>query len=272
MPTYLPAGTVLPCNLPREDVRDAFICFLPGVKSPWELPQGATVGSASLRRTSQLSAKRPDLKIVNFRGNIQSRVRKLKEGVVDCTLLAMAGLNRMEMTEHVNATLSVDEMLPAVAQGAIGIACRTGDAKALEFLAALNHMETHIAVNAEREFLRALDGSCRTPIAALAQKTAAGRMAFRGLVASPDGKRVEETAGECGWSDAEGLALARKLGDELKAKLGAGGGSEPGGKGVGGVGSTGAARLGERAELTPRCCASAGDKFFNGLLENGGGW
>ena len=116
VPTYLPEGTILPCNLPREDVRDAFICFLPGVKSPWDLPQGATVGSASLRRTSQLVARRPDLQIVNFRGNIQSRVRKLQENVVDCTLLAMAGLNRMEMTQHVNATLSIEDMLPAVAQ------------------------------------------------------------------------------------------------------------------------------------------------------------
>lgn len=234
VPTYLPDGTVLPCNLPREDTRDAFICFLPGVNTPWDLPQGASVGSASLRRSSQLVARRPDLKIVNFRGNVQSRVRKLQEGVVDCTLLAIAGLNRMEMQHHAKAVLSFDDMLPAIAQGAIGIACRTGDANALELLAALNHEETHIAVNTERSFLAALDGSCRTPIAGLCTKGPDGRLAFRGLVASPDGKTVKTTSGEGEWSNAAGVALARKLGEELKATL--------------------------------------GDKFFDNLLEKGGGW
>lgn len=128
-----------PPTLPlRQDTRDAFICFLPGVETPWQLPQGASVGSASLRRTSQLVARRPDLRIENFRGNVQSRVRKLQEGVVDCTLLAIAGLNRMDMAHHARCVLSVDDMLPAIAQGAIGIACRTGDERALALLAALN--------------------------------------------------------------------------------------------------------------------------------------
>jgi hydroxymethylbilane synthase len=234
VPTYLPEGTVLPCNLPREDTRDAFICFLPGVKSVWELPQGASVGSASLRRSSQIVARRPDLKVVNFRGNIQSRVRKLKENACDCTLLALAGLKRMGMTEHINAIMELDEMLPAIAQGAIGIACRTGDAKALELLAALNHDETHIAVNTERSFLAALDGSCRTPIAGLAVRTPAGKLSFRGLVSSPDGKTVKTTSGECEWSNAAGVALAKQLGDKLKAEL-------------------------------PK-------SFFDNLLERGGGW
>jgi len=234
VPTYLAEGTVLPCNLPREDTRDAFICVLPGVNTPWELPQGATVGSASLRRSSQLVARRPDLKIVNFRGNVQSRVRKLQEGVVDCTLLAIAGLNRMEMQHHAKAVLSLEDMLPAIAQGAIGIACRTGDAKAMALLAALNHQDTHIAVNTERSFLAALDGSCRTPIAGLCIKTADGKLSFRGLVASPDGKTVKQTAGTCEWSNAAGVALAKKLGDELKATL-------------------------------PKT-------FFDNLLEKGGGW
>lgn len=218
VPTYLPAGTVLPCNLPREDTRDAFICFLPGVKSVWELPQGATVGSASLRRSSQIVARRPDLKVVNFRGNIQSRVRKLKEGACDCTLLALAGLKRMAMTEHINAVLELDEMLPAIAQGAIGIACRTGDAAALGWLAALNHEDTHVAVNAERSFLAALDGSCRTPIAGLAVRVG-DTMEFRGLVASPDGKTVKETRGSCAWGNAAGVALGAQLGGALKAQL-----------------------------------------------------
>ena len=222
VPTYLPEGTVLPCNLPREDTRDAFICFLPGVNTPWELPQGASVGSASLRRSSQLVARRPDLKVVNFRGNVQSRVRKLQEGVVDCTLLAIAGLNRMEMQHHAKAVLSFEDMLPAIAQGAIGIACRTGDAGALELLAALNHQETHVAVNTERSFLAALDGSCRTPIAGLAVKNAAGKLHFKGLVASPDGKGVKKTEGECAWSNEAGVALGKSLGDALKKELGPG--------------------------------------------------
>jgi hydroxymethylbilane synthase len=204
VPTYLPEGTVLPCNLPREDTRDAFICFLPGVNTPWDLPQGASVGSASLRRSSQLVARRPDLKVVNFRGNVQSRVRKLQEGVVDCTLLAIAGLNRMEMQHHAKAVLSFDD-----------------------------HQDTHVAVNTERSFLAALDGSCRTPIAGLAVKNAAGKLHFKGLVASPDGKVVKKTEGECAWSNEAGVALAKSLGDALKKEL--------------------------------------GPNFFAGLLENGGG-
>jgi hypothetical protein len=125
----------------------------------------------------------------------------------------------MGMTEHINAIMELDEMLPAIAQGAIGIACRTGDKKALELLAALNHDETHIAVNTERSFLAALDGSCRTPIAGLAVRTPEGKLAFRGLVSSPDGKTVKTTSGECEWSNAAGVALAKQLGDKLKAEL-----------------------------------------------------
>ena len=234
VPTYLPEGTILPCNLPREDTRDAFICFLPGVNNPWELPQGATVGSASLRRSSQLVARRPDLKVVNFRGNVQSRVRKLQEGVVDCTLLACAGLNRMDMSHHAKCILSHEDMLPAIAQGAIGIACRTGDARAQELLAALNHMDTHVAVNCERAFLTALDGSCRTPIAGVAQRGADGRLHFAGLVASPDGKTVKHTSGVCSWGNDDGVKLGTELGQALKATLPA--------------------------------------SFFDNLLEKGGGW
>ena len=140
VPTYLPEGTLLPCMLPREDVRDAFISVKYDDLS--ELPDGALVGTASLRRQSQLLNKFPKLECVNFRGNVQSRIRKLQEGVVDCTLLAIAGLNRMDMTEHATKVLDIDVMLPAVAQGAIGITCRTGDDEQLKFLAALNHEET----------------------------------------------------------------------------------------------------------------------------------
>jgi hydroxymethylbilane synthase len=125
VPTYLPEGTILPCNLPREDVRDAFICLT--ASSLAELPAGSVVGSASLRRQSQILYKYPSLKVVNFRGNVQTRLRKLKEGDVHATLLALAGLKRLNMAETATSVLSVDEMLPAVAQGAIGIACRSSD-------------------------------------------------------------------------------------------------------------------------------------------------
>uniref|UniRef100_A0A7I4F632 hydroxymethylbilane synthase n=1 Tax=Physcomitrium patens TaxID=3218 RepID=A0A7I4F632_PHYPA len=130
VPTYLPEGTILPCNLPREDVRDAFIC--PNYSSLAELPEGSVVGSASLRRQSQILHKYPHLKVENFRGNVQTRLRKLSEGTVQATLLALAGLKRLDMTEHITAILATDDMLPAIAQGAIGIACRTGDSKMVQ--------------------------------------------------------------------------------------------------------------------------------------------
>jgi hydroxymethylbilane synthase len=125
VPTYLPAGTVLPCNLPREDVRDVFISDK--YQSLAELPEGAVVGSASLRRQAQILAKYPTLKVVNFRGNVQTRLRKLQEGACDGTLLALAGLKRLDLADKATSILSTEEMLPAVAQGAIGIACREGD-------------------------------------------------------------------------------------------------------------------------------------------------
>ena len=154
VPTYLPDGTILPCMLPREDVRDAFISIKYDDLS--EMPEGSVVGTASLRRQSQLLARYPGLKCVNFRGNVQSRIRKLQEDVVDCTLLAIAGLNRMDMTQHATKILDTDVMLPAVAQGAIGITCRSGDVKQIGFLDKLNHEETRIAVECERSFLAAL--------------------------------------------------------------------------------------------------------------------
>ncbi|AQK60403.1 Porphobilinogen deaminase, chloroplastic [Zea mays] len=187
VPTYLPEGTILPCNLPREDVRDAFICLT--ANSLAELPAGSVIGSASLRRQSQILYRYPSLKVVNFRGNVQTRLRKLKEGDVSATLLALAGLRRLNMAENATAVLSVEEMLPAVAQGAIGIACRSNDDKMMEYLSALNHEDTRLAVACEREFLAVLDGNCRTPIAAYAYRDNDGNCSFRGLLSSPDGSK-----------------------------------------------------------------------------------
>mmetsp|Transcript_39763 Transcript_39763/g.55214 ORF Transcript_39763/g.55214 Transcript_39763/m.55214 type:complete len:381 (-) Transcript_39763:274-1416(-) len=218
VPTYIPPGTILPCNLPREDVRDALIC--PNYKGLKDLPDGASVGSASLRRQAQLLAKNPTLKVVNFRGNVQSRIRKLSEGVVDATLLAYAGLRRLDMTEHITEVLEIDDMLPAVAQGAIGIACREGDVEQEKYLAALNHEDTRIAVGCERALLEALDGSCRTPIAAYAMKNENGELYLRGLVATPDGQECFETSRTGEWSYASGLEIGKEAGTFLKEQAG----------------------------------------------------
>jgi hydroxymethylbilane synthase len=218
VPTYLPKGTILPCNLPREDVRDVFISSK--YSSLAELPKGSVVGSASLRRQAQILAKYPGLEVVNFRGNVQSRLRKLSEGVCDATLLAYAGLRRLDLADKATAILSEDEMLPAVAQGAIGIACREGDERCEEALAALNHEETRLAVVCERAFLAALDGSCRTPIAGLARKTADGKMSFRGLVAKTDGSKVLETSREGELNADSAYEMGQDAGKQLKSEAG----------------------------------------------------
>ncbi|KAL1514710.1 hypothetical protein AB1Y20_003797 [Prymnesium parvum] len=217
VPTWLVPGTILPCNLPREDTRDAFISAGGKYSKPSELPNGSIIGTASLRRQAQLMAKNPTLKCVNFRGNVQTRLKKLNENIVDATLLALAGLKRMEMTQHVTSILEWDEMLPAVAQGAIGIQCREGDERIKRYLDALNHQETKTAVDCERAFLAALDGNCRTPIAGQA-KVINGELTFTGLIAKPDGSLVYQTSVSGKPEDA--VALGTKAGEELKEKIG----------------------------------------------------
>ncbi|CAN6243201.1 unnamed protein product [Urochloa humidicola] len=220
VPTYLPNGTILPCNLPREDVRDVFISLT--ANSLAELPAGSLIGSASLRRQSQILYKYPSLKVVNFRGNVQTRLKKLEEGEVHATLLALAGLKRLNLVDNVTSLLSVDEMLPAVAQGAIGIACRSNDDKMMEYLSSLNHEDTRLAVACEREFLAVLDGNCRTPIAAYAHRDKDGNCSFRGLLASPDGSKVYETTRSGPYSFDDMVAMGKDAGHELKAKAGPG--------------------------------------------------
>ncbi|KAD5802809.1 hypothetical protein E3N88_14169 [Mikania micrantha] len=191
VPTYLPEKTILPCNLPREDIRDAFISL--NATSLGDLQAGSIVGTASLRRKSQLLHRYPSLSVLeNFRGNVQTRLKKLNDGVVEATLLALAGLKRLNMTEHVSSILPIDDMLPAVAQGAIGIACRSDDEKMANYISKLNHEETRLAVACERAFLLTLDGSCRTPIAGYACRDEDGNCLFRGLVASPDGTKGDK--------------------------------------------------------------------------------
>jgi len=218
VPTWLPDGIVLPCMLEREDVRDAFICLK--AKTLNDLPHGAVIGSASLRRGAQILHKRPDIKVVNFRGTVQSRLRKLEEGVVDATMLAKAGLNRLGLSQHAASVLEPEDMLPAVAQGAIGITCRADDVAAHAYLAPLNHPRTTVCVEAERAFLADLDGSCRTPIAGLAQLQEGGGARFRGLIVSPDGATIHAT--ERTGAPENLTALARDAAAELKRVAGPG--------------------------------------------------
>jgi len=217
VPTWLPEGTVLPCNLPREDTNDAFITKDNKYKSIADLPDGSVIGTASLRRQAQLMAQNPTLKCVNFRGNVQTRLRKLNDGVVDATLLAIAGLKRMDMDKYATSVLDWDEMLPAVAQGAIGIQCRSGDERSLKYINALNDMDTHIGVNCERAFLEALDGNCKTPIAGQA-RIVDGKIKFRGLIAMPDGSEKFTIESEGAVEDA--IKIGREAGEQLKADAG----------------------------------------------------
>ena len=217
VPTVLPDGIVLPCILEREDTRDAFLSLK--AKCLADLPAGAVVGTASLRRGAQILYRRPDLKIEPLRGNVQTRMRKLEEGVVDATLLAMAGLRRLGLADRVSSPLEAEDMLPAVAQGAIGVTCRADDDAAHRWLAPLDHADSHLRVVTERAFLTVLDGSCRTPIGGLAE-VSGERLVFRGLVIRPDGGQAHEISRTGAVSD--GVALGRAAGEELLGRCGPG--------------------------------------------------
>jgi hydroxymethylbilane synthase len=215
MPTVLPDGLVLSAFMQREDARDAFISRK--AKSVAELPQGATIGTASLRRQALMKRLRPDLKVVPLRGNVETRLHKLDEGVADATLLALAGLKRLGLTDAATAVLSVDEFLPAVGQGAIGIETRADAAHTRQLLAPINHADTAFALGCERAFLAVLDGSCRTPIAGHA--TVSGNLLrFRGMIVKPDGSEAFEAKREGTVRDAE--QLGANAGAELKALAG----------------------------------------------------
>lgn len=217
MPTLQPEGLMLDCYLKRADVRDAFVS--PRYGSIAELPQGATVGSSSLRRRAQLALRRPDLKLVEFRGNVQTRMRKLEEGVADATFLAMAGLTRLGMLSVARGAIAPEEMLPAVAQGAIGVERRSDDTAVAAMLAAVHDRETGLRLAAERSFLLRLDGSCQTPIAGLAV-VEGEEVWLRGEILRPDGSA--SVTGERRGPVAEGAALGRALAEELLGRAGPG--------------------------------------------------
>ncbi len=215
--TRLPDGLVVAAVLEREDVRDAFISRR--YETLDALPQGATVGTSSLRRRAQVRHVRPDLNVVEFRGNVQTRLRKLDDGVADATFLACAGLRRLGLDELVTAPMSETQMLPAVAQGAIALQIRADDHRTAELVSPLDDAETAVCTAVERSFLARLDGSCRTPIAGLARLDG-DTINFRGQILSPDGAQCHDIARSASQADAE--VMARDAAGELLAAAGPG--------------------------------------------------
>ena len=215
VPTWLPEGLELAAVLPREDARDAF--FSSSGKGLAELPKGVRFGTASLRRQAQVLALRPDIEVVPLRGNVETRLRKLTDGEVDATVLAVAGLKRLGAADRIDCVLEPEEMLPAVAQGAIGLQVRGDDAHSKRLVAALDHGPSALRVQAERACLEVLDGSCRTPIAAYAELDG-DMIDLRALIASPDGKQVFRTQRQAAATEAE--ALGRDVGAELREQAG----------------------------------------------------
>ncbi len=213
--TWLPDGLVIACILERDDPRDAFLS--PRANSLATLAPGSRVGTSSLRRGAQVLMHRPDLTIVPLRGNANTRMKRLEEGACDATLLAIAGLERLGLADRAQEILPVSAMLPAVAQGALGIECRAGDSEVIARLQAVACPTTTIAVGAERALLEELDGSCRTPIAALAQIDG-DRLTLDGILFLPDGSAHWSTHRTGRVADA--LAIGREAGAELKAKAG----------------------------------------------------
>lgn len=217
MPVLQPEGLLLDCYLPREDVRDAFVSL--EFDSLDALPAGTKVGSSSLRRRAQLTARRPDLEVVEFRGNVQTRMKKLEDGVAGGTFLAQAGLNRLGMADVARSAISPEDMLPAVAQGAIGIERRANDPRTAEMLAAIHDRDTGIRLAAERAFLAGLDGSCETPIAGLAEIDGP-TLRLRGEILRPDGSEVlsEDRSAPI----AEAAKLGADMARELRGRAGEG--------------------------------------------------
>lgn len=217
MPVLQPQGLLLDTYLPREDTRDAFVS--PNHATLADLPAGATVGTSSLRRRAQLLNYRKDLNVVEFRGNVQTRLKKLSDNVADCTFLAMAGLNRLDMAHVATSAIAPEEMLPAVAQGAIGIERRADDLNTATMLEAIHDTPTGQRLAAERSFLAALDGSCETPIAALAELDGS-TLRLRGEVLRPDGS--ESLSDDQTAPIEDGAELGKIMAGQLLARGGAG--------------------------------------------------
>lgn len=216
VPTWLPDGLIMPCFLPREDPRDVLISK--NAQSLTALPAGSVIGTASLRRQAQILFKRSDLKVVPFRGNVGTRLQKLKGGDVDATLLAVAGLNRLKKTDIDFQILEPEEILPAAGQGAIGIMCREDDHETRDVLTSINDSPTASCVTAERAMLDVLEGTCHTPIGSLATIDS-DNILLRGLVAKPDGSKLIEQ--QCMGNVDEPERVGRELGQMILEKAGA---------------------------------------------------
>lgn len=215
MPTKLPDGLELTHFLPREDVRDGFVS--PDIFSFDALPDGAVVGTSSLRRSALVKRLRPDLAIVGFRGNVGTRLQKLQDKVASATFLACAGLNRLGKSDVITEALDVERFPPAPGQGAIGIESRIDDARVMALLAPLHHHDTGAALACERAFLGALDGSCRTPIAGYAV-VRGDEIEFSGMILTPDG-RVHHQISASG-KVAYAMTIGRDCGDRIRASAG----------------------------------------------------
>lgn len=215
MPTTLPDGCILSTFLPREDIRDVFIAKDAG--SLMDLPEGAVVGTASLRRRALALRVRPDLQVITFRGNVQTRLRKLSEGQAQATFLARAGLNRMGMADVATETLDHVTFPPAPAQGAVTVEVRENDQTMQDLLAPLHCMETAEQVTAERAFLAALDGSCRTPIAGYARQDG-DNLILRGVLLSLDGQQMFDVSQTAPRDQA--VALGAAVGNAIRAQAG----------------------------------------------------
>ncbi len=210
VPVELPEGLHLPVICEREDPHDAFVSN--HYANLDALPQGARVGTSSLRRQCQLKAHRPDLKILDLRGNVNTRLAKLDQGDYDAIILAAAGLIRLEFENRITYRLTSEESLPAIGQGAVGIECRVDDARVNQLIAALNHKATHTRIIAERAMNHRLEGGCQVPIAGYSELEG-DQLKMRGLVGQPDGSTIFRAAIEGTASDAERLGI--ELADDL---------------------------------------------------------
>lgn len=203
MPDALPNGLMVECILEREDPRDVFISNQ--AQHFWELPAAAKVGTSSVRRRAQVLHRHTSAQVVAVRGNINTRIAKLDNRQVDALILAAAGLKRIGLESRITSYIESDVMLPAVAQGAIGVECRMQDEVMRQMLAAINHTPSHQRICAERGFLSALGGSCSTPMGGLAEFIEGGKLRFRGLLASLDGTEIETVERIGSAADAEQL-------------------------------------------------------------------
>jgi hydroxymethylbilane synthase len=213
LPAVIPNGLAIGAVLAREDPRDALVSSK--ARSIKSLPQEALIGSSSVRRTAQIKRRRSDLRFTSFRGNVDTRLKKLREGQVDATLLACAGLIRLGLKHEITAAIEVDDMLPALGQGAIGVEIRSANGVLAEMIKAVDDEQTAVAIVCERAFLKELDGSCKTPIAGFA-RIENGRLLFRGETLTPDGSQVFTAEREGLPQDAE--VMGRDAGVEVKRK------------------------------------------------------